>query len=301
MFERNLERLKDLGDAKRWGYLFRSLRGWTQRDRRCCPYCGADGHAVVKRSHLVTALVRCTSCELLFRKPTDSVEFNEGYYQDAYDCLYVTDLPTPEGLQTFLSTGFAASSMDFSQRIGVLKALGIRPGARLLDFGASWGYASWQFGKAGYDTVGYEVARPRAAYAREKLHVRVEDDSAKLDGQFDVFFSSHVIEHLPTPRLAFDLAEQKLKKGGLFVAITPNGSIDFLRANAAEYHRGWSAIHPLYLDDRFYRRRFHDRPKLLCSTTYGSPYEATGLSRWNRRDDLTLDLSESELLLVTVF
>ena len=51
-------------------------------------------------------------------------------------------------------------------------------------------------------------------------------------GQFDCFFSSHVIEHVPVPNRAFAYAQALLKADGLFLSFTPNGSAPCRGAHA---------------------------------------------------------------------
>jgi len=170
----------------------------------------------------------------------------------------------------------------------------VQSGARVLDYGASWGYGCWQLQQAGFSAVGFEVSKPRTRYARQKLQQDVFDDLAAIEGAFDVFFSCHVLEHLPSPTDALQYARQVLRPGGLFVAFTPNGSVACLNRDPSTYHRRWGMVHPCYLDEEYYRTMFSDRPKLLAS----NPYDDRELSAWDRQCDKTLDLSGSELLFV---
>jgi hypothetical protein len=56
-------------------------------------------------------------------------------------------------------------------------------------------------------------------------------------------------------------------------------------------------VHPLYLDEEFYRGAFGDRPQLLGST----PYDLDALRAWDRRSRKTLPLRGDELLCVVVY
>ena len=292
--------LTDTFNRQRVMYLLRCLAGVVNPQRYRCPSCGARRSDVIGRHKIVTALVRCADCRLLFRVPLDPPSFGDDFYQTDYECLYATDCPTEERLAALMARAFAGSSMDYASRIRVLEALGVTPGQRILDFGASWGYGTWQFARAGYDVTAYEISRPRARYARERLGVCIEDDVNKIEGRFDVFFSSHVLEHLPSPRVALDLAHRYLRPGGLFVAFTPNGSMDCLAADPREYHRYWGSIHPLYLSDEFYIRAFRGQAKVISSASYDGQYDFDRIRRWNRRDDLLMDRSQSELLVAAV-
>jgi 2-polyprenyl-3-methyl-5-hydroxy-6-metoxy-1,4-benzoquinol methylase len=277
-----------------WAYFARSLAGWLHPGRLRCPACGSGDHTIVKRKALVTALVRCKSCELLFRIPTDPPHFAEAFYQEEYVHPTMTPRPSRDILGELIAQGFVGSGNDFTLRIEILRTLGVPAGARILDFGASWGYGTWQLQQAGYEAHGLEVSRPRARYAREALGMNVVERADQLQGPFDVFFSSHVLEHLPAPSEALAVARRLVRANGLFVAFTPNGSAECLRENPRQYHLAWGLVHPHFLDERFYRHMFPDAPKLLAS----SPYDLPRISAWDRCQDLTLSLAGPELLFV---
>ena len=71
---------------------------------------------------------------------------------DFYDVGYsepgrATELPDEKRLSELLETGFKGSEADFTYTSSILRALKVPLNGRLLDFGASWGYASWQFAR----------------------------------------------------------------------------------------------------------------------------------------------------------
>lgn len=132
-----------------------------------CPYCGsADTHTVARRRGIIQ-LKRCGRCGLLFRYPKETIEYNQEYYQDDYDEGITTQMPPLDILNEWKQKGFKGSPRDFSTQVSIVQT--IVPSGKLLDFGALWGYASYQFALAGYDVVGYEVSTPRARYAKEHL------------------------------------------------------------------------------------------------------------------------------------
>ena len=73
---------------------------------------------------------------------------------------------------------FSGTPRDINTWIGVLQFL--RPGGRVLDFGCSWGYGTYQLRQAGFDAVGFEVSRPRAKFGREKLGLNIIDSFDEL-------------------------------------------------------------------------------------------------------------------------
>lgn len=279
---------------QRLTYLMRSLAAIPFPRRYACPSCAQSKYTPVHRKMLVTALVRCDACKLLYRVPTDPPRHNFAFYQKAYTFGYTTDCPAPEQIKALLATGFRDSERDASEKIDVLRALGVTPGARVLDFGASWGYATWQLRAAGFDASGYEISQPRARYAREVLSVPVADAVDALTGPVDVFYSSHVMEHVPSAHAAITLARRLLKPGGLFVSFTPNGSFERLHADPREYHANWGFLHPQFLDEAFYAAAFPGESKLAAS----SPYSTDDIQRWDHRTDVTMNLRGGELLFV---
>lgn len=290
------ELLTKMGEGSRWSYFGRSLLRSLDPERRSCPNCGCAESSILKRKYLVTALAQCSDCRILYRVPTDDSDFNEEFYQSEYTSGFTTDCPSAEDLEQFVATGFQGTPKDFSKWIRLLHGMGLEPGQRVLDFGASWGYGTWQLQAAGYDAVGYELGRERARYGREKLGVPVYDRLEDMKGPFDAVFSCHVLEHVPRPSDVVDWAKGVLRPGGLFVAVTPNGSAASMHADARRFHRCWGRVHPFYLNDEFYQRSFGEMPKLMASP----PYELTGIQQWDQRSDLTMDLCGWELLVAAV-
>lgn len=260
-----------------------------------CPSCGARGGTTVDRKALVTTLVRCPDCELLFRAPTTPTASSAAFYQRGYREGFTTELPDDATLRDWLGTGFAGSPKDYAPILAVLASAGVSAGARLFDLGCSWGYGSWQLARAGFEVDAFELSEPRAAFARDRLGVRVVDGLDAAAGPYDVFFSSHVLEHVPSVGTVLDLARERLAPGGLLVAFTPNGSEAHRHAAPGSWHRAWGAVHPNFLDDRFWRRRSRDADLLLSS----SPHDRNRIERWAAGDPVASEpenLTGGELL-----
>lgn len=207
-----------------------------------CPGCHGQNTYLLHRKYLVTALYRCRDCMLMFRVPKGDPEQSARFYQSAYNEGFTTDCPSREQLQAFLECGFAGTEKEYSTYIKVLQAAGVRPGMRVLDFGCSWGYGSWQLRKAGYEVLSYEVSNPRARYAETMLGCALAEP-AKLDGTIDCFFSAHVLEHFDRPRDLWKLAYRTLKPDGIVATFVPNGCLD-----RKEVHSIWGHVHPLLID-----------------------------------------------------
>jgi len=179
-----------------------------------------------------------------------------------------TELPDAAALSQLKAGKFRDTGKDFADRLELLRRLGARPGQRLLDFGCSWGYGSWQFRQAGYEVQSFEISQPRADYARTMLGVDVKSALGGITGEFDVFFFAHVMEHVPNPAETIRFALSRLKPGGLFLALTPNGSLQQRAANPKAWHQAWGLNHPNMLDEVFYTRCFAGLPQLYASNPY---------------------------------
>jgi len=67
----------------------------------------------------------------------------------------------------------------------------------------------------------------------------------ELDNSIDFIFTSHLIEHLADPRLAFTEWERVLKKGGIMFFYIPHPVCEMWSADIMEYHE-WD-VHPAEL------------------------------------------------------
>jgi SAM-dependent methyltransferase len=218
-----------------------------------CPHCGGARTLNLGRRKALLELRQCPACRLMFRWPKDSAEFTRTFYQRAYREPSVTDLPSPERVGLLKASLFAGTDFDFAHKIGLLKS--IVPGGRVLDFGANWGYATYQLREAGFDAVGYEISQPRAAFGRANLAVEIIDESAALDrhaGGFDAIFTSHVLEHFPSLAGVFERFHRLLKPTGSALIFVPNAG----GSNARRYGANWGPMicekHPLALTRDFF-------------------------------------------------
>lgn len=78
---------------------------------------------------------------------------------------------------------------------------------------------------------------------------------ASHQGRYDCVFSSHVIEHVPSPAKAFEYAFKLLRNEGLFVSFTPNGS-SAARARNPNWKKLWGEVHSNFVDEEFLERSF---------------------------------------------
>lgn len=278
-------------------YFFDSVLKLVTRTGLACPSCGNQQSTLVKRKYLVTSLRRCSSCRLLFRIPTSSESENKEFYQRKYQQGFTTEMPNYQELRQLKSTMFRNTEKDYSNYIKVLKALGLKAGTSLLDYGCSWGYGSWQLQKAGYSVQSYEISRPRCEYAKKFMRVDATWEINDLEERFDIFFSAHVLEHVLAVGDVISLAMKMLKPGGRFVAFTPNGSDVYRKAHPWQWQCSWGLVHPNLIDKEYYRFIFNDMSFLVAS----SPYDCDAIKEWMCIEDReikqkVLKLSGKELL-----
>jgi len=254
-------------------FLFRVLRAYLERQDKTCPYCDNGDTRVTGRKYLILQLRKCAVCNLMFRWPKDTPEFNKSFYQDTYQQVgLTTELPSLESLEKLVASNFRGTEKDFSEQIAVLKEL--VPEGRALDFGCSWGYASFQLQQAGYDVIGFEISKPRAAFGRNYLRANILDEYDSLDrfrNSFDVIFSSHVLEHLPNFKGVFERFGALLKPEGILLLFVPNCGGE----NAARLGVRWGPMvcekHPQALDRNFFETIL---PKHgFAVKTFSEPYD----------------------------
>jgi hypothetical protein len=252
-----------------FSYFQKSLAAQFSAARFKCPNCGGDKSRIVDRKYLITQLRRCSNCQILFRTPTDDPADNASFYETEYNQGFTTDIPSDDELVQLKKSNFVGHEKDYSYYIRVLTQLGLKPGAKIFDYGCSWGYGSYQFIRAGFDVTSFEVAPTRRRFAHEKLGIATVDDMERaatdLALNFDCFFSAHVLEHVPSPAQSFSYAMSLLKLDGLFVSFTPNGS-DARRAITPNWSSEWGEVHPNYIDDLFFDKSFKLTPRVVGSS-----------------------------------
>ena len=85
--------------------------------------------------------------------------------------------------------------------------------------------------RAGFDVVSFEISQRRCNFARERLNIDAYDPLARIRGDFDILFSSQVLEHVPAVTPAISRQWSMLRQGGKLIAFTPNGSLAYRDKN----------------------------------------------------------------------
>lgn len=260
--------------AQKLGYWLRSAL--QQRQPRRCPCCGGAEVAEIDRKAVVTRLLQCQRCALNFRWPRDDSRWLQNFYQQAYsiDQPLMTELPSQDELARLKADNFSEHP-DYS---GYLNQLAGR-GRRILDYGCSWGYNVYKLSRDGFCVEGFELSRPRADYGCRNLGVTIHTDSSQIQGCYDVIFSSHVIEHLPSIPDFLAFVRRHLSPDGHLIVFCPNGSNDYRQREPQVWHLNWGLVHPNFLGVDFVSRVLSDHPYLVLTGDWTFPLDA--ISGWD--------------------
>ena len=282
-------------------YFKTCLIKFVLRQGNNCPSCNSDNSIIVERKYLITSLKKCHNCQLMFRVPNTTVKENKIFYQDDYSQEFSTDCPNNEQLKIMIKNNFIATERDYTKYIEILKIIKDQNNNNTLDvfdFGCSWGYGSFQLKKE-FNVISYEISQPRARYAKERLNIDVlsENQLRALENserKFDIFFMSHVLEHLPTPKKTLDFAMKVLKKNGYIISFTPNGSLMHKKINK-NWSKLWGQVHPNFIDEGFYKNYFKDNNYYIGS----APYNFSNIKNFlNEKNNIIDNLSGDELFII---
>lgn len=264
--------------------------------KKSCPYCGGKQFDLVQRKYLITTLLKCKHCKLQHRHPKDNDAFLEDFYQEDYevDVEMMTDMPDSVTLAKLKEQNFP-DLRDFSPIIKA--ALPGRKDIRMVDYGCSWGYNIFKLQQEGIAASGYELSRPRAAYGRNNLEVSIADKEQDIPTGNDVFFSSHVIEHLPHIDKFIEFCKSRLNPDGLFMAFCPNGSKEYRQRDEYTFTVTWGSLHPNYLDVEFAQHLFRNNPYLILTSDW--PYNLEEIGSWDGKSQVVSpDRGGYELLII---
>ena len=227
-----------------------------------CPVCSnLDCIPIDRKFFGLTKLVECKSCKIRCRTPQDSVKENIDFYHSGYSQHTATDLPSKEKLEDLKKNNFAdfmySASTDYEK---IIKLISNYLGRKIsiFDYGANWGYKAYLFQSFEFvDIVKcYELSKPRRKFGEDNLGIRYINDIFDNDQQFDLFFSSHVIEHMSNPLEIKSWANKFLKEDGILLITCPNGS-DSAKDNL-NWSKLWGENHPNFISDEFLCKNFED-------------------------------------------
>lgn len=228
-----------------------------------CPSCKSKFFTHIKSKEFIkfnTKLRHCNICKLLYRYPITTEIESKSFYEIEYNQPgLTTDLPSNSDLKKLLKTDFRDSEKDFSQWFPIFSSISLKlkRKIRILDYGANWGYTLYQLQKQKFSSnvFGYEYSETRRKYGEKNLGIRYISAS-EFNGDFDVVFSSHAIEHMYNPSLFKKHIDKILVNDGYCVLTCPNGSLSCLINNPIDWRTLWSEVHPNLISDEYLLRQF---------------------------------------------
>jgi 2-polyprenyl-3-methyl-5-hydroxy-6-metoxy-1,4-benzoquinol methylase len=162
--------------------------------------------------------VICRNCGLVFSDPRPDNEAVREYYLKNYRADYKA-VHQPKTKHVYRAGKVAA------ERITNLKKW-LKPGQKVLDFGAGGGEVLFALLAMGCDATGFEPNEGYALFAAQDLGLPVThsfyQDANIREGSLDAVTSFHVYEHLDSPSDAARHVAKWLKPGGHFIVEVPN-------------------------------------------------------------------------------
>lgn len=248
---------------ERFQYAFESIAKRLDGRHNLCPSCGS--HEFLKFGgkwfrKFPTELRCCRSCSLLYRYPTTLEDESMKFYELEYvQPGLTTDLPDDRQLEKLVGSNFIGSEKDFSSWFELFRRISVQLGRQIkvLDYGANWGYAVRQIGSLEFvsESVGYEYSKLRSSFGARHLGVKYITED-QFDGSFDIVFSSHVIEHMHSPRIFRKHMDSLLAADGYVVMTCPNGSLSGIVDHGDSWRRLWGKVHPNMISDEYLIRQF---------------------------------------------
>jgi SAM-dependent methyltransferase len=180
-----------------------------------CPVCGESvarprwdcGSFVIKR---------CVGCGHFYQNPQPVFGDLKNRYQESY---FDYEISNEEAFFRLMLLGL--EDVGFSRWEAELKGRGA-----FLDIGCATGCLLAHIQGRGWKVQGAEICEASARYGIEKRGVPIFigplEDAPFLPETFSLIHFSHLIEHVPDPRLLLGIVYRLLVPGGAAVIVTPN-------------------------------------------------------------------------------
>lgn len=196
--------------------------------RLTCPLCGGEQTSPVFPSRQGYDIVRCANCRLAFTDARTAPPPSQLYP------------PFEQSDTAAQRSARQALSLFTLQRARLIEA--VKPGGRLLDYGAGAGGFARFMASRGFDTVGLEPYSLGTTLEEKNLKlVRAPLASVKDTlGTFDVITMWHVLEHLERPVPLLETLRSMLRPDGVLVVSVPN----FSSWQSSVFKGGWFHLDP---------------------------------------------------------
>ncbi|MCU0881203.1 MAG: class I SAM-dependent methyltransferase [Hyphomonadaceae bacterium] len=205
-----------------------------------CKLCSSTDRTVVGltgRGGAPLLSVLCDGCGLISHDPVPTQTELDAFYASRYRKDYKGGW-TPKPKHSLRAQRSAA------RRAARLAAL-VRPGARVLDVGASSGEFVYMMQALGFDARGIE---PNDGYRQFGIQSYGIDVTARQivpeafgSGVFDLIALNHVYEHLADPLAVLECFQRWLAPGGmLFIEVPDTQGVQKQRGNLFHYAHVWN-------------------------------------------------------------
>jgi 2-polyprenyl-3-methyl-5-hydroxy-6-metoxy-1,4-benzoquinol methylase len=186
-----------------------------------CDLCGStevDELCLVDNSGSYLRTVICRRCGLVYSDPRPRSEQVRDYYEHSYRMDYKATLqPKPKHVYR---AGKVA--IDRFRRLATI----LKPGHRVLDFGAGSGEVVFVLRAMGYEVCGFEPNKGYAGFASEVLGLPISHgfyrDTRIESASQDIVTAFHVVEHLESPYNALRHVRDWLRPDGRLLVEVPN-------------------------------------------------------------------------------
>lgn len=201
---------------------------------------------LLERPAVLTTLVRCNNCGLVYQNPRPTPAEMDAHYPDSYESYNLDG----DGRRSWLLERALRHGLDKRARA----VMRYRRGGTLLDVGCATGiFLNGMRRFAGWTLYGVEPSAHAAALARRlpdvTIHEGTLDDAAYPAATFDAVTLWDVFEHLHDPAATLDEIRRILKPDGVLALRVPNLS----SWDAQLFGRAWAGLDAprhLYLFDR---------------------------------------------------
>lgn len=172
-----------------------------------CPSCGKS-----EFSSWDTGYINCNECELVFRDSFPEPDELERIYKQYYSKNNINQA----------ETNMVSNLVALRNQVKFIKKI-IKPGCKILDFGAGTGDLVMLLIEEGFRVDGCELSRNAREEAFEKYGLKFHADLKNIEYEYyDLIISVEVIEHLTNPHFDINNLTGLLKKEGLMYFTTPN-------------------------------------------------------------------------------
>lgn len=166
-----------------------------------------------------TQILRCKNCDLEFSKNMEGMDSSEYQEMDNYKKMY------SEMKQGKFHPGYTAIIAYMKKAVNKYIK---KQNARIVDLGCGSGYLLSHLKQEGRFCLALDFNPQMTKIASELFGLDTLlggiDELLEKGHSFDFVMSSHVLEHIDTPREFLEKARNVLNPGGVFLVIVPNRS-----------------------------------------------------------------------------